>query len=77
MDESQRRYRELKQLVTGGEADDRPTVRGLGDHAQDWLEHHGWRTEFRAWDETVKPYGRAAAVTGHPSSGSIHAVRLS
>jgi methyltransferase (TIGR00027 family) len=76
VDESQRRYRDLKRLIAAGEPDDRPTVRGLGAHAQDWLEHHGWRTEFRAWDDTVKPYGRAAAVTGDPSNGSIHAVRL-
>jgi methyltransferase (TIGR00027 family) len=74
VDESQQRYRDLKQLVATG-ADDRPTVRGLGPQAQDWLEHNGWRTEFRAWDETVEPYGRATAITGDPSNGSIHAVR--
>lgn len=74
VDETQQRYRDLKRLVATG-ADDRPTVRGLGPQAQDWLEHNGWRTEFRVWDENVKLYGRAAAITGDPSNGAIHAVR--
>lgn len=74
VDETQQRYRDLKRLVATG-ADDQPTVRGLGPQAQDWLEHNGWRTEFRAWDEDVKLYGRAAAITGDLSNGAIHAVR--
>lgn len=74
VDESQQRYRDLKRLVATG-SDDRPTVRGLGPQAQDWLERIGWRTDFRAWDENVKPYGRAAAITGDPRNGAIHAVR--
>ncbi|OBF62892.1 hypothetical protein A5753_14095 [Mycobacterium sp. 852002-51971_SCH5477799-a] len=74
VDETQQRYRDLKRLVATG-ADDRPTFRGLGPQAQDWLEHNGWRTEFRAWDENVKLYGRAAAITGDPTNGAIHAVR--
>lgn len=74
VDESQPSYRDLKRLVAT-KTDDRPAIRGLGPEAQAWLERNGWRTEFGAWDENVKPYGRPAAITADPSNGYIHAVR--
>lgn len=74
VDETQQRYRDLKRLVATDTARP-PVVRGLGPQARDWLEHNGWRTEFRAWDENATPYGRAAAVTADLRNGVIHAVR--
>jgi len=74
VDETQQRYRELKRLVAT-DAEHPAVVRGLGPHAQGWLEQNGWRTEFRSWDETAKPYSRPLAITGDPSNGAIHAVR--
>jgi len=66
-------YAELRRLVSGdaaapGSRDDtaRPGER--------WLIEHGWRTEFRAWDDLVAPLGRPVAV-GDPQVGVVLAVR--
>lgn len=74
VDKSQPRYRDLKRFVadTGQQ---QPPVRGLGPDAEAWLERNGWNAEFRSWDEATGSYGRPEAMTGDPSSGSIHAVR--
>jgi methyltransferase (TIGR00027 family) len=75
VDDSQQRYRDLKRLVAT-DTGERPTTRGLGPGARQWLEKNGWHTEFRSWDEAVTPYARPEALTGDPSNGVIHAVRM-
>ncbi|MEU8118304.1 SAM-dependent methyltransferase [Spirillospora sp. NPDC049024] len=48
--------------------------RGLGPDAPEWLERHGWRTEFRTLEEIAASYGRALP---HASGGgSVTALRL-
>ncbi|MCX2731062.1 SAM-dependent methyltransferase [Saccharopolyspora sp. NFXS83] len=74
VDETEQRYRDLTRLVTT-EAEQRPVVRGLGSRARDWWDNHGWRTEFRGWNEITEPYGRRAESTGDGGNGVLHAVR--
>lgn len=76
VDENQQRYRDLRSLVAAN-AGERPAIRGLGPDAQRWLENNGWHTDFRGWDDAAMPYARAAANTGDPNNGVIHAVRTS
>ncbi|MGH3580197.1 MAG: SAM-dependent methyltransferase [Mycobacterium sp.] len=73
-DDTEQRYRDLKQLVAA-EGEQPPASRGLGPNAQNWLQRNGWRTEFHSWDESAERYARAAAITGDPRNGAIHAVR--
>ncbi|MFI6213299.1 SAM-dependent methyltransferase [Nocardia brasiliensis] len=73
VDENHPRYRELKELAFGNKTQ---SLAGLGSTAQQWLDDHGWDTEFRSWDELVRPLNRpAAAGTGNPTNGFIHATR--
>ncbi len=73
VDESQPQYRALKRLAFGAEADQR-NLRGLGHDVDQWLEEHGWRTTFRAWDDLVAPFGRPVQFGG-PDHGTVLAVR--
>ncbi len=73
VNEDQPHYQKLKQLAFDkGRA--APPLRGLGPDAEHWLNRYGWQTEFRTWDELIKPFGRPVA-SGNPDNGTILAVR--
>ncbi|MEU6828321.1 SAM-dependent methyltransferase [Nocardia beijingensis] len=67
------RYTELRRLVRAG-ADGPREPSGLGPGAEQWLAEHGWRIEFRAWDDLVAPLDRPAAL-GNRDLGLVLAVR--
>ncbi|WP_225727414.1 MULTISPECIES: SAM-dependent methyltransferase [unclassified Nocardia] len=71
VDPNQPHYRELAELVGG---DPEWTPHGLGPGAEDWLREHGWRTEFRGWDEMVAELDRPAALND-PDVGTVLAIR--
>jgi methyltransferase (TIGR00027 family) len=73
VDENARPYAELKRLVHGDEEADRPRT-SLGADARAWLDEHGWRTEFRRWDDMVATLERPAALND-PDVGVVIAVR--
>jgi hypothetical protein len=73
VDESKPHYRALKRLAFGADAEQRD-LRGLGSDVDHWLEEHGWRTEFRTWDDLVAPLGRSVQL-GAPDHGIVLAVR--
>ncbi|MEV4125052.1 hypothetical protein [Nocardia sp. NPDC049707] len=73
VDENARPYTELERLVHGVEGADRPRT-GLGADARAWLDEHGWRTEFRRWDDMVATLERPAALND-PDVGVVIAVR--
>ncbi|MEV0683273.1 SAM-dependent methyltransferase [Nocardia sp. NPDC050378] len=66
-------YVELRRLVSGDENAAPPLSDGERPGRQ-WLVDHGWRTEFRAWDDMIVPLGREVAVHD-PRVGVVHAVR--
>ncbi|WP_280347988.1 SAM-dependent methyltransferase [Nocardia neocaledoniensis] len=66
-------YVELRRLVAGDEGA-REAPRDVERPGERWLAEHGWRTEFRAWDDMIAPLGRAVAV-GDPDVGIVVAVR--
>ncbi|MFI6041972.1 SAM-dependent methyltransferase [Nocardia sp. NPDC051321] len=72
VDENQPLYRELKQLAFG---DQEQSLGGLGPSARKWLDDHGWHTDFRFWDDLVRPLDRPAARTDSPTSGIIYSTR--
>lgn len=74
VDETQPHYRELKRLAFGADGDQRD-LRGLGPDVDEWLEDHGWRTEFRCWKDLVAPLGRPGRLDG-PDDGIVQAVRI-
>ncbi|WP_327099936.1 SAM-dependent methyltransferase [Nocardia vinacea] len=73
VDENARPYAELECLVRGDDGADRPRT-GLGADARTWLDEHGWRTEFRSWDDMVAALGRPVALND-PDIGVVIAVR--
>lgn len=73
VDETQPHYRDLKRLAFGAD-DAQRDLRGLGPDVDEWLEHHGWRTEFRRWNDLVAPLGRPGGLRG-PDDGIVQAVR--
>ncbi|MFX0576543.1 SAM-dependent methyltransferase [Nocardia nepalensis] len=73
VDENARPYSELARLVRGDAGADRPRT-GLGVDARTWLDEHGWRTEFRSWDDLVAAFDRPAALND-PDIGVVVAVR--
>ncbi|MGW5726045.1 hypothetical protein [Nocardia beijingensis] len=68
-DQHSDRYTELRRLVRAG-ADGPREPRGLGPDAEQWLAEHGWRIEFRAWDDLVAPLDRPAALQPGSRIGS-------
>ncbi|MEV6252872.1 class I SAM-dependent methyltransferase [Nocardia sp. NPDC051911] len=72
-DQHSDRYTELRWLVrAGGDGPREPS--GLGPGAEQWLAEHGWRTEFRAWDDLVAPLERHVLL-GSRDLGVFLAVR--
>lgn len=70
-------YRELRRLVAGEGAAADVAQRNSGDvdfDVEQWLAGLGWNTEFRSWNDSVAPLGRAVTVPD-PRVGSIAAVR--
>ncbi|MFF3224065.1 SAM-dependent methyltransferase [Nocardia suismassiliense] len=72
VNENHPRYRELKKLAFGDQAH---SLGGLGPNARQWLDDHGWHTEFRTWDDLVQPLDRPAARTGNFADGIIYSTR--
>ncbi|MGW0179687.1 SAM-dependent methyltransferase [Nocardia sp. NPDC003345] len=73
VDSAAPKYQALRELVTADSAATRP-VNGLGPDAESWFAEHGWRTEFRAWNDLVAPYGRSG-MGDVPGMGTVLAVR--
>ncbi|TDP41337.1 SAM-dependent methyltransferase [Nocardia ignorata] len=73
VDDDAPHYVELRRLVSGDEDAAAPLSDGDRPGPQ-WLVDHGWRTEFRAWDDMIAPLGREVAVHD-PHVGVVHAVR--
>lgn len=73
VDERRPHYRELKRLAFGADGEQRD-LRGLGPDVDEWLQDHGWRTEFRRWKDLVAPLGRSVQLGG-PDDGIVQAVR--
>ncbi|MFD3744184.1 SAM-dependent methyltransferase [Nocardia sp. NPDC058633] len=67
-------YAELRRLVAG-DSDARTPPLDAGRPGEQWLVEHGWRTEFRAWDDMIVPLGRAVAVN-NPNVGVVLAERV-
>ncbi|WP_024803845.1 SAM-dependent methyltransferase [Nocardia sp. BMG51109] len=70
---AERDMRDLERLVREGRSTP-VSARGLPD-GERWLAEHGWRTEFRSWDDLVAGLPRRWT-TGNPEIGVVLAVRV-